>query len=94
MRGEATFPITERRVLERGAVFNDTDTYYNYTLRLQKVFSPIVTSPAWFTPAVRHVAKGLKNCQDKSFNCPNFIRSRLLIRQIKSETTQSDFAHA
>ena len=52
------------------------------------------TSSAWLTPAVRHLAKGLKKCQDKSSKFPNFIRSRLLLRLAKSETIRSDFAQA
>ena len=36
-RSDATFPVTESRVLGRGAVFNDTSAFYNYALHLQKV---------------------------------------------------------
>ena len=61
LRGDADFPITERSVLERITAFSDTATYYNYTMRLQEVCFFLGTSSAWLTPAVRHVAKGLKN---------------------------------
>ena len=37
LRNEGAFPITWRRVLDWGAVFNDTATFYNYTLHLQQV---------------------------------------------------------
>ena len=67
------FPLTERRVLDWSSVFNDTATIYNYTLRLQKVCFFIGTSSAWLTPAVRHVAKGRKKCQDKSSKFPPII---------------------
>ena len=56
LRPADTFPVTERRVLDRSAVFNDTSTFYNYTLHLQKVCFFLDTSTAWITPAVRQVA--------------------------------------
>ena len=80
--------------MDWSAVFNDTATFYNYTLHLQKVCFSIDTSTAWLTQAVRHVDKGLKKCHDKSSKLPNFIRSRLTIRLIRSESIQSEFAHA
>ena len=40
------------------------------------------------------MARGIKKCQDKSSKFPNFIRIRLLIRLIRSERIQSEFAHA
>ena len=94
LRSEEAFPATERRVLGWVAVFNVTATFYNYTLHLQNVCFFIDTSSAWLTPAVRHVANGLKKCQDKSSKFPNYIRSRLLLRLIRSESIQSEFAQA
>ena len=73
LRGGAAFPITERRVLEWSGLFNDTETYYNDTLRLQKVCFFLGTSSAWLTPAVRHVANGLKKCQGGGFKFPNLL---------------------
>ena len=75
-------------------MFNDPATFYNYTLRLQKVCFFLGTSSAWLTPAVRHVAKGLEKCHDKSFKPPNYIRSRLLIRLLRAESIHSEIAHA
>ena len=90
LRGEEAFPVTETRALERGAVFNDTATYYNYTMHLRKARFFRGTSATWLTPSVRHDAKGIGKCQDKSIRFPNFIRSRLLLRLTKSEAIQSD----
>ena len=53
------FPITERRPLNWSAVFNDTPTFQNYTIHLQKVCFFLGCSTAWYTPAVKHVAKDL-----------------------------------
>ena len=94
LQREDPFPITERRIIDWSAFFSDNGTFYNYTLHLQKVCFSLGLSSAWLTPAVRHIAKGLKKCQDKSFKFPNFIRSRLLIRLIKSESIEAEFAQA
>ena len=40
------------------------------------------------------MAKGLKKCQGLSFRFPNYVRGRLLIRLIRSESIQSEFAQA
>ena len=81
-------------MLAWSAVFNDTATYYNYTIRLQKVCFFLGSSSDWLTPAVRHLAKCLKKCQDKSSKFPNFIRSRLPLRLVKSGAIRSYFAQA
>ena len=91
---EDPFPVTEGRVLEWRSVFNDTGTYRNYTQHMQKVCYFLGMSTAWYTPAVKHVDKGLKKRQDLSFKSPNYVRSRLLIRLIRSESIQSEFAQA
>ena len=88
------FPITERRVLNWSSVFNDAPTFQNYTIHLQKVCFFLGCSTAWYTPAVKHVAKGLIKCQGKSFKFPNFIRSRLLIRMLRSQGLESESAQA
>ena len=81
-------------MLRWSAFFDDAATYYNYTLRMQKVCFSMWASSVWLTPDVRHVAKELGKCQDKSFKFHNFIRSRQLLRLAKSETIRSDFAQA
>ena len=91
---EDPFPVTERRVLEWSSVFNDTGTYHNYTQHLQKVCYFLGLSTAWNTSAVKHIAKGLKKCQDLSFRFPNYVRSKLLIRLIQAESIRSEFVQA
>ena len=94
MRTAQPFPVTERIVLEWGAVFSDTATFANYISHLQKVCFFAGLSVDWLTPAVRHVARGLKKCQDTSFKFPNFIRVALLLQIIQHEPADSEFAQA
>ena len=91
---EGPFPVTERRVLERSSVFNDTATFANYTQHVQKVCFFLGTPTAWYTPDVNHVAKGLKKCQDRSLMFPNYIRGRLLLQLIQAESINSEFGQA
>ena len=51
-------------------------------------------STIWLTPAVRHVARGLKKFQDRIFRFPNFIRSHLSARVVAQEKARSEFAQA
>ena len=51
-------------------------------------------STAWFTPAVRHVSRGLKKSQNKSFRFSNFIRIQLLVRLVDHESPSREFAKA
>ena len=81
-------------MLEWSAVFNNAATFANYVSRMQKVCFFIGPPVSWLTPAVRHVAKGLKKFQDSSFKFPNFIRSELLLRIVRHETAASEFAQA
>ena len=46
----------------------------------------------WLSPCIRHVAKGIKKRQDKSFRFRNFIRSSILVRIIEHESAVSEFA--
>ena len=46
LRSDDPFPATERRALDWSAVFNDTATFYNHTLHLQKVCFFLCTSSA------------------------------------------------
>ena len=80
--------------MEWSSVFNDTATYANYTMHIQKVCFFLGMSTAWFTPAVNHVAKGTMKCQGISFKFPNYIRSKLPLRPIRSESIRSEFAQA
>ena len=88
------FPPTEELILQWSCVFNDTATYGNYVSLLEKACLFLRFSTSWSTPAVRHVARGLKKCQDRSFRFPNFIRSHLLVRILTHETARSEFAQA
>ena len=76
-----------------GVLFSkDTATFANYFHRIQKVCFPISSSTTWFTPAVRHLAKGARKVQDKSFRFPNFIRAHLRMSIVARETLASEFA--
>ena len=84
----------QETVLRRSSVFNNTTTYGNYVCRLQKVCFFLRQSTAWLAQAVRHVAKGMKKSQGRSFRFSNFIRSQLLVKLIEFETPSSEFAQA
>ena len=43
---------------------------------------------------MRLIAKGLKKCQDKSFEFSNFIRISILLQLIEFNSTQNEFAQA
>ena len=73
-------------------VFNDAATYGNYVSLMEKAFFFPRFSTTWLAPAVRHVARGLKKCQDRSSRFPNFIRSHLLAKIAARETAESEFA--
>ena len=51
---------------------------------------PLRNFPA--IPAVRHIAKGMGEFQNKSFRFPNFTRSSILLRIIEFWTFSSEFA--
>ena len=88
------FPPSEELILQWSTVFNDTATYGNYVSLLEKACFFLRCSTTWLTPAVRHVARGLKKCQDRSFRFPNFTRSQLLAKILAHETVTSEFAQA
>ena len=88
------FPPTEELILLWSCVFNDTATYGNYISLLEKACFFLSFSTNWLTPAVRHVARGLKKCQGRSFRYPNFIRIHLLAKIAAHETARSEFAQA
>ena len=94
LRDTRPFPVSEKIVLEWSAVFSDSATFANYIAHLQKACFFIGSPTEWLTPAVRHVAKGLKKCRGNSFKFPNFAQSRPLVRLVKFETVQSEFAQA
>ena len=94
LRKAHPFPPTEELILQWICVFNDTDTYGNYVSLLEKACFSIRFSTTWLTPAVRHAARGLKKCQDRSFRFPNFIRGRLLAKIAAHETDRGEFAQA
>ena len=75
-------------------MFNDTATFGNYISLLEEACSFLRFPTAWLTPVVRHGARGLKKCQDRSFRFPNFIRSQLIAEIIARETPASEFAQA
>ena len=90
----APLPPMEETVLRWSSVFNDTATYGNYVGQLQKVCFFLRQSTVWLTPAVRHVAKGLKKSQDRSFRFSNFIRSQLMVKLIEFDTPSREFPQA
>ena len=54
-------------ILRRSSVFNEKATFGNYVSLLGKACFFPRFSTKWLTPAVRHVARGLGKCQDRSF---------------------------
>ena len=94
LEGNVPFPPTEQLVLDRSAFFADAATYMNYVSHLRKICFPARCHADGRTPAVRHVARGLGKCQDRSFRFPNSTRSRLVARIVHLETLQSEFAQA
>ena len=94
LRNFAPFPVREEVVKQRSSVFGNTATYGNYVCHLEKCCYFLRYPTTWSTPVIRHIAKGLKKCQDKSFRFPNFIRSPLLLKIINHESSASEFAQA
>ena len=86
------FPPTEETVIQWSCVFNDTATYRNYIGHLRSACFFYRLEVSWLTPAVRHIARGLAKCQNKSFRFPNFIRSALVARIIDFDGFDSQFA--
>ena len=88
------FSPQEETTLRWISVFNDTATLGSYMALLAKAcFSPRF-STTWLTHAVRHVARGLQKCQDRSFRFPNFIRIRLVAKISARESHRIEFAQA
>ena len=94
LRDLTPFPPTEETVIQRSSVFKNTATYGNYVSYLQKCCFFLKYPTSWFSDVIKHIAKGLKKCQDRSFRFHNFIRSSLLARVIQHESVKSEFAHA
>ena len=94
LRKTAAFPPQEETVLQWSSMFRNTATYGNYVSHLEKCCFFLRFPTTWHTQAVRHVVKGLKKCQDRSFRFHNFIRSPLLMKIIEKETPESEFAQA
>ena len=72
-----------------GAVSSTTQLHFGH-LRCACFFYRLDID--WLSPAVRHIAKGLAKCQNKSFRLPNFIRIPLVARIIGFEGFSADFA--
>ena len=68
------FPPTETTVKEWRATFNHGRAFQMYLRRLQKASFLLDQPINWMTPAVKTVAAGIENAQDKSFQFPNFIQ--------------------
>ena len=97
LKGVRPFPVREEVVTQWSSVFNNTATYGNYVTLLERCCFFLHFPTTWKSPCIRHIAKGLAKCQDKSFRFPNFIRSPLLLRIISHETSvngPSEFAQA
>ena len=76
------------------SVFRNTATHYNYVQHLGNscIFLRLPTS--WLSPAALHIAKGLKQCQDKRFKFSNFIRSSVIIQLVEHKSRQGEFVQA
>ena len=88
-RNRPWFPPTETSVKEWSTSFNPGRSYQNYLRHLQKACFLLDQPTPWLTQAVKTLAAGLENAQDKSFIFPNFIQSPDLItmlRHIKLDT--------
>lgn len=94
MRLIAPFPPTDETLAQWICVFNNAATYGNYVSYLQKCCFLLKFTTSWFTPCVRHVAKGLKKRQNRSFRSHNFIRSSLLAKIVERKSTKSEFAQS
>ena len=88
-RDRPWFPPTETTAKEWGTTFNPGRTFQMYLRRLRKSCFLLGQPILWMTPAVKTIASGLENAQDKSFQFHNFIQSPDLItilRHIKLDT--------
>ena len=94
LRKTTAFPPHEETVIQWSSMFRNTATYGNYVSHLEKCCFFLRYPTTWYTAAVRHVVKGLKKCQDRSFRFHNFIRSPLLLKIVEKETPASEFAQA
>ena len=88
------FPVREEVVTQRSSVFGNTSTYGNYVSHLEKCCYFLRLPTTWLTPAIRHIAKGMRKFQDKSFRFPNFIRIQLMLKIIDQDSFASEFAQA
>ena len=87
-------PPSEEMVVQRSSIFHNTATYYNYVQHLKNACLFLRLPTAWNAPAVRHIAKGVKKCQDKSFKFSNFIRSSVILQLVERRSMQDEFAQA
>ena len=81
-------------ILYRISVFNDDAAAFGNYVSLLEMACFLRFSTTWLTPAVRHVARGLKKCQDRIFRFPNFIRRHLMGKIAARETDRGEFAQA
>ena len=80
LKGTRPFPIKERVVLQRSALFNETATFQQYINSMRKVCYILREPLDWATKAVVHAAYGLRLASANRIRFPNFIRIELIWR--------------
>ena len=85
------FPPSEGTVKGWSVLFKPGRTYKNYLAHLKKACFLMELDTRWDTPAVRTIAAGLENAQDRSFAFPNFFFSKDLLKLLDHEGIDSAF---
>ena len=85
------FPPTEASVRSWSSIFKPNRTFKNYIAHLKKACYLLDLDTKWDTPAIRTIAAGLENSQDRSFAFPNFFFSKDLLRLLDREGVESQF---
>ena len=92
LKGAKPFPIKEAHALEWGSIFNEGQTYQSYLNCLRKACFVLRYPIDWYSPAVVYAARCLRAAGKRKIRFPNFIRSELVLRIIKHEGDDSEFA--
>ena len=94
IRNSLPFPSTEKRVVWRRSISPNTAARGNYIARLRKTCYFSHAPADWMTPAVHHVARGLRKCQDRSSLFPNHVRGFLMLRISHRVSSAGEFAQS
>ena len=92
LKGCPPFPVTERIMLERASVFNETGCFSNYVGYMRKVCFFLEESLSWDTDALKNTVAALKLRGAGMYRFPNFIRSDLVIEILIHDSLDSSFA--